>query len=82
MDAFDQRISPKTIWKRISTIPSKNTLNGLLPTKNLNLQLPKDGIEEKMIPHTDLILPRPWDPMVRKDLGSRVWVRGEEEKRA
>ena len=43
--------------------------------KNLNLLLPKDGIEEKMIPHTDLILSRPWNPMERKDLGSRVWVR-------
>ena len=48
--------------------------------KNLNLMLPKDGIEEKMIPHTDLILPRPWNPMERKDLGSRVWVRGEGER--
>ena len=48
--------------------------------KNLNLLLPKDGIEEKMIPHTDLILPRPWNPMERKDLGSRVWVRGEGER--
>ena len=48
--------------------------------KNLNLLLPKDGIEEKMIPHTDLILPRPWNPLERKDLGSRVWVRkGEGE---
>ena len=42
--------------------------------------LPKDGTEEKMIPHTDLILPRPWNPMERKDLGSRVWVRGEGER--
>ena len=48
--------------------------------KNLNLLLPKDGIEEKMIPHTDLILSRPWNPMERKDLGSRVWVRGEGEE--
>ena len=45
--------------------------------KNLNLLLPKDGIEEKMIPHADLVLPRPWNPMERKDLGSRVWVRNE-----
>ena len=29
--------------------------------KNLNLLLPKDGIEEEMIPHADLILPRPWE---------------------
>ena len=72
MDAFDQRISPKTFWKRRSTIPSKNTLNGLLPTKNLNLQLPKDGIEEKMIPRADLVLPWPWNPVERKDLGFRV----------
>ena len=50
--------------------------------KNLNLLLPRGGIEEKMIPHTDLILPRPWNPSESKDLGSRVWVRGEEEKRA
>ena len=48
--------------------------------KNLNLLLPKDGIEEKMIPHTDLIFSRPWNPMERKDLGSRVWVRGEGEE--
>ena len=47
--------------------------------KNLNLLLPKDGIEEKMIPHADLILPRPWNPMERNDLGSRVWLRGEGE---
>jgi len=46
----------------------------------LNPLLPKDGIEEKMVPHTDLILPRPWNPMERKDLGSRVWVRGEGEE--
>ena len=39
--------------------------------------LPKDGIEEKMTPHADLILSRPWNPMERKDLGSRVWLRGE-----
>ena len=51
---------------------TKNTLNGLLPTKNLNLQLPKDGIEEKMIPRADLVLPRPWNPVERKDLGFRV----------
>ena len=50
--------------------------------KNLNLLLPKDGIKEKMTPHADLILPRPWNPMERKDLGSRVWGRGKEEKRA
>ena len=50
--------------------------------KNLNLLLPKDGIEVKMIPHADLILPRPWNPMERKDLGSRVWVRGNERERA
>ena len=48
--------------------------------KNLNLLLPKDGSKEKMIPHTDLILPRPWNPMERKDLGFRVWVRGEGEE--
>ena len=45
------------------------------PVKNLNLLLPKDGIKEKMIPHADLILSRPWNPMERKNLGSRVWVR-------
>ena len=50
--------------------------------KNLNLLLPKDGIEVNMIPHADLILPRPWNPMERKDLGSRVWVRGNERERA
>ena len=48
--------------------------------KNLNLLLPKDGIEEKMIPHTDLILPRPWNPMERKDLGSRVWGEGRRKR--
>ena len=48
--------------------------------KNLNLLLPKDGIEEKMIPHTDLILSRPWNPMERKDLGIRIGVRGEGER--
>ena len=37
----------------------------------MNPLLPKDGTEEKMIPHTDLILPRPWNPMERKDLGER-----------
>ena len=33
-----------------------------------------------MILHADLMLPRPWNPMEREDLGSRVWVRvrGEE----
>ena len=48
----------------------------------MNPLLPKDGIEKKMTPHTDLIISQPWNPMERKDLGSRVWVRGEEEKRA
>ena len=37
----------------------------------MNPLLPKDGIKEKMIPHTDLILPRPWNPMERKDSGER-----------
>jgi len=55
------------------------------PVKNLNPLLPKDGIKEKMIPHADLILPRPWNPMERKDLGEREggkespssgWARG------
>ena len=46
----------------------------------MNPLLPMDGIEEKMIPHTDLILSRPWNPMERKDLGSRDWVRGEGER--
>ena len=50
--------------------------------KNLNLLLPKDGIKEKMTPHADLIFPRPWNPIEGKDLCSRVWVRGEGEKRA
>ena len=31
-----------------------------------------------MILHADLILPRPWNPMERNDLGSRVW--GENER--
>ena len=43
--------------------------------KNLNLLLPKDGIEEKMIPHADLILPRPWNPMERKVLALGFGVR-------
>ena len=28
-----------------------------------------------MILHADLMLPRPWNPMERDDLDSRVWVR-------
>ena len=28
-----------------------------------------------MVLHADLMLPRPWNPMEREDLGSRVWVR-------
>ena len=28
-----------------------------------------------MILHAILMLPRPWNPMEREDLGSRVWVR-------
>ena len=28
-----------------------------------------------MILHADLMLPRPWNPMEREDLCSRVWVR-------
>ena len=28
-----------------------------------------------MILHADLMLSRPWNPMEREDLGSRVWVR-------
>ena len=28
-----------------------------------------------MILHADLMLPRPWNPMEREDLDSRVWVR-------
>ena len=28
-----------------------------------------------MILHVDLMLPRPWNPMEREDLDSRVWVR-------
>ena len=49
--------------------------------KNLNLLLPKDGIEEKMTPHADLILPRPWINWKGRGLDSRVWVRGRTRER-
>ena len=49
----------------------------------MNLLLPRDGIEEKTIPHADLILPRPWNPIERKvlALGFRVRERAQERVR-
>ena len=49
----------------------------------MNLLLPRDGIEEKTIPHADLILPRPWNPIERKvlALGFRVRERARERVR-
>jgi len=51
--------------------------------ESLNLLLPRDGIEEKTIPHADLILPRPWNPIERKvlALGFRVRDRARERVR-
>jgi len=49
----------------------------------LNLLLPRDGIKEKMIPHADLILCRPWNPIERQvlALGFRVRERARERVR-
>ena len=49
----------------------------------MNLLLPRDGIEEKTIPHADLFLPRPWNPIERKvlALGFRVRDRARERVR-
>ena len=49
----------------------------------MNLLLPRDGIEEKTIPHADLFLPRPWNPIERKflALGFRVRERARERVR-
>jgi len=49
----------------------------------LNLLLPRDGIEEKTIPHADLILRRPWNPIERQvlALGFRVRERAWERVR-
>ena len=51
--------------------------------ESLNLLLPRDGIEEKTIPHADLILPWPWNPIERKvlALGFRVGDRARERVR-
>jgi len=51
--------------------------------ESLNLLLPRDGIEEKTIPHADLFLPRPWNPIERKvlALGFRVRERARERVR-
>ena len=51
--------------------------------ESLNLLLPRDGIEEKSIPHADLILPRPWNPIERKvlALGFRVRERARDRVR-
>ena len=47
---------------------------------NLNPSVSRKEHRELMILHANLMLPRPWNPMEREDLGSRVWVRvrGEE----
>ena len=49
----------------------------------MNLLLPRDGIEEKTIPHADLILLRPCNPIERKvlALGFRVRERARERVR-
>ena len=49
----------------------------------MNLLLPRDGIEEKTIPHADLILTWPWNPIERKvlALGFRVRERARERVR-
>ena len=44
--------------------------------KNLNPQLPREGIAKKKLPHTNLILPRPWNQMEMMDWGFRVLGRG------
>jgi len=51
--------------------------------ESLNLLLPRDGIEEKTIPHADLILPWPWNPIERKvlALGFRVRERARESEK-
>ena len=48
--------------------------------KNLNPLLPKEGIAKKMLPHADLILPRPWNQMEMMDWGFRAlgWGRARE----
>ena len=49
----------------------------------MNLLLPRDGIKEKTIPHADLILRRPWNPIDRQvlALGFRVRERARERVR-
>ena len=41
--------------------------------ESLNLQHPREGIEEMKLPHADLIRSRPWNQMEGEVLGSRVW---------
>jgi len=41
----------------------------------LNPSVSRKEHRELMILHANLMLPRPWNPMEREDLGSRVWVR-------
>ena len=44
--------------------------------KILNPLLPKEGITKKMLPHTDFILPRPWNQMEMMDWGFKALERG------
>ena len=41
----------------------------------MNPSVSRKEHRELMILHADLMLPRPWNPMERDDLDSRVWVR-------
>ena len=51
------------------------------PAKNLDPQLPREGITKRKLPHAGLILPWPWESKEREDLGSlglgAGWARGE-----
>jgi len=40
------------------------------PAKNLDPQLPREGITKRKLPHAGLILSRPWESKEREDLGS------------
>ena len=48
------------------------------PAKNLDPQLPREGITKRKLPHAGSILPWPWESKEREDLGSLgLGVRGE-----
>ena len=50
------------------------------PAKNLDPQLPREGITKRKLPHAGSILPWPWESKEREDLGSLgLGVRGEGE---